>query len=166
MDRDPLLTLLGLLAVTIFASGALVLLLRVGRSPVRADEIAKGYPPERFPRRDLIALPPLAALAASQARLLAVHAQLPARGEAAVWLRAYLVELRAIMDTAYRVAGIGALYADLALLERVAAEVSETERVVAREAMQHLLRADDDFDPVSLDGRLAVLRRFAQQLAG
>ncbi|NTU79580.1 MAG: hypothetical protein HGA45_09280 [Chloroflexales bacterium] len=166
MERDPLLTLAGLALVAAFAGGIVWLMLRQGKALGRHDGLIAGYPPDRFPLRDLATLPALAALAGSQGRLLHVYAQLPARSEAAVWLRAYLSELRAIMDTAYKVAGIAALYGDTAALERVAAEVAESESYIAHEAMQHMLRGDAALDGAVLDDRLAVLRRFAHELAG
>lgn len=166
MERDPLLTLAGLALVAAFAGACVWLLLRQGPAAGRRHPpFVLGYPPEQFPRRALAALPPLAALAASQARLIEVYAQLPPRGEAAVWLGAYLAELRGIMDTAYRAAGIAALYDDTALLDRVAAAVAESERAIAHQAMQHVLRGESDFDEAALEGRLAVLRRFAHELA-
>lgn len=166
MERDPILTLIGLAAVALFAGVAVWMLLRVSDRGARQDALEVGYPADRFPRRDLVATAQLAALAAVQSRLLSVYDQLPARGEAAVWLRAFLAELRALMDSAYRVAAVSTIYGDTALLDRVVAEVQQTEAQIAAEAMRHLLRQGGDFDEAPLDERLAVLRRFAQELAG
>lgn len=103
--------LAGLGVVALVALGALWLLLRIG-GPARArpGELLAGYPADHFPDRAIVQLPALRELAATQARLLAVYAQLPPDGDLAIWLLTFLRELRAIMDTAYRAGAVARLY--------------------------------------------------------
>src|SRR5262245_54270850 len=108
MARDPVVVLLQLGAVTAIAVGAVLLLLRVSaRTAAMHGRMVQGYPPSLFPRQELVRAGPLAALAATQARLLAIYEQAPHQSDLAVWLAPFLRELREIMDTAYRAATIG-----------------------------------------------------------
>ncbi|PDW01517.1 hypothetical protein [Candidatus Viridilinea mediisalina] len=163
--RDPLTTVLGLVAVTIFAGIFVFVLLRYGTSPERRHSFILGYPPTLFPNQQLVALPALIALAASQARLMQVYAKLQPRSTAQVWLHAYLTELRGIMDAAYKAAEVALIYEHTELLDRIATEVATSERSIAQEAMRHLLHNERDLDLMALDVRLATLQRFARELA-
>src|SRR5262245_50961232 len=165
MIRDPLVVLLQLGAVTVIAIGAVLLLLRISVRGTAARGIVQGYPPSLFPRQDVARSRALAALAATQARLLAVYEQAPAQSDLAVWLGPFLRELREIMDTAYRVAAITQPYGSPPQLERLVAEVQEVEAQIAGHAVRLLLARDGDAEQELLDGRLATLRMCAQQLA-
>ncbi len=95
MERDPILTLLGLGVVLVFAVGAVVLLLRVsGRAITQRGGFVQGYPPSQYPAQALTRAGPLAALVATQARLLSLYEHVPPHSELAIWLRPFLVELR------------------------------------------------------------------------
>src|SRR6476469_4866407 len=98
MTRDPLMVLLQLGAVTAVAVGVVLVLLRVSaRSVALRGGIVPGYPPSLFPKQELVRSGPLAALVATQARLLAIYEQAPSQSDLAVWLHRFLLELRAIM---------------------------------------------------------------------
>jgi hypothetical protein len=165
MARDPVMVLLQLGAVTLVAVGALLLLLRLsGRAAATRGSLVQGYPPSLFPQQALVRSGPLAALAATQARLLAVYAQAPQQSDLAVWLGPFLRELREIMDTAYRAATIAQAYGQPAPIERLAAEVQQIEGQIAEHAVQLLLARDGDAERELLDGRLAALRLCAREL--
>lgn len=189
--------LAGLGVVALVALGALWLLLRIG-GPARArpGELLAGYPADHFPDRAIVQLPALRELAATQARLLAVYAQLPPDGDLAIWLLTFLRELRAIMDTAYRAGAVARLYGHGSMsdaqcpmpsaergptpnpaqaapgalagpaLETLSAEVAAIERAVAAQIARRLLERDADADRELLDARLAALRLCARQLSG
>jgi hypothetical protein len=166
MTRDPLMVLLQLGAVTVIAIGAVLLLLRIGaRSTGLRGGIVPGYPPSLFPRQELVRSGPLAALAATQARLLAIYEQAPSQSDLAVWLHPFLLELRAIMDTAYRAMAIAHVYDQHVQLDRLVAEVREVELQIAGQALQRMLARDGDAELELLDGRLATLRMCARELA-
>jgi hypothetical protein len=166
MERDPVLTLLGLGVVLVFAVGAAVLLLRAsGRAVIHRSGVIQGYPASRYPAQALTHAGPLAALAATQARLLSIYEQVPAQSELAVWLRPFLVELRAIMDTAYRVTVITHIYEKTAPLDRLVAEVQQIEAQLADHAVQQLLARDADAQHELLDGRIETLRLCVRELA-
>jgi len=161
--RDPTLTLIGLGLVALVAIGVVAVMLRLlDRNSKSA--IVEGYPPHFFPHQELTHAGPLADLAATQLRLLKVYRQLPPRSEASVWLWAFLGELRAIMDSAYRVAGVTTIYGDESPLVRVAAEVHQFEHQLVDRVVQQMLHAGDGFDSGLLDARLATLRRFTQEM--
>lgn len=161
--RDSTLTLIGLGVVALVAIGIVAFMLRMldGRGTSSAIE---GYPPHLFPRQDLTRTGPLADLAATQRRLLEVYQQLTPRSEAAVWLAAFLGELRAMMDSAYRVASVTALYGDDSPLARVTTEVRQFERQLVDRVVQQMLHTGEGFDSEQLDMRLATLRRFTQEM--
>src|SRR5262245_15141673 len=125
MTRDPLVVLMQLGAVAVIAIGAVILLLRIRPRGAAAHDIVQGYPPSLFPRQDVARSAALAALVATQARLLSVYEQAPAQSDLVVWLGPFLRELREIMDTAYRVAAITQPYGPSPQLERLVAEVQE-----------------------------------------
>ena len=158
--------LLGLVVVTVVALGAVALLLRSGARGV-ADHggTVLGYPPELFPDREVVRGSPLSALAATQARLVSIYTHIPAHGDSAVWLNAFLRELREIMNTAYRVAVIAQVYNRPAALERLVAEVRHVEQEIAEQIAQRLLLQDGDAHDELLAGRLATLRLCARELA-
>jgi hypothetical protein len=164
-----LVRLLGLGVVMLVAVGAVLLLLRLserrGAPWARHGAAALGYPPDLFPAQALTRGGPLATLAATQARLVALEAQLPPRSDQRIWLRTFLIELREIMDTAYHVAAIAAVYGRTAQLDRLAAEVQEIEAEVADHVTRRLLARDADAHDELLDGRLATLRLCLRELA-
>ena len=165
MTRDPVIVLLQLGAVAAIAIGAVLLLLRFGaRGSSSRAGIVQGYPPSLFPRQELVRGGALTALAATQARLLAVYEQASAQSDLAIWLGPFLRELREIMDTAYRVAAIAQPYGTPAQLERLIAEVQEIESQVAGHAVQLLLAREGDAERELLDGRLAALRLCVREL--
>lgn len=164
MTRDPLVVLMQLGAVTVIAIGAVLLLLRISARGAAAHGIVKGYPPSLFPCQNLVRSGALAALAATQTRLLSVYEQAPAQSDLAVWLGPFLRELREIMDTAYCVVVITQPYGSPPQLERLVAEVQEVEAQIAGHAVQLLLARDGDAEQELLDGRLAALRMCASEL--
>jgi hypothetical protein len=164
MIRDPLVVLMQLGAVTMIAIGAVLLLLRISARGAAARGIVRGYPPSLFPRQDVVRAGALAALAATQARLLSVYEQAPVQSDLGVWLGPFLRELREIMDTAYRVAAITQPYGSPPQLDRLVAEVQEVEAQIAGHAVQLLLARDGDAEQELLDGRLAALRMCASEL--
>jgi hypothetical protein len=156
--------LLGLAIVIGVAVGAVLLLLRLSERCERRGEMVRGYPPDLFPAQALTRGGPLAALAATQARLAALEARLPPRSDQRIWLRTFLGELREIMDTAYHVAVIAEVYGQMVQLERLAAEVRGIEAEIADHVTRRLLARDGDAHDELLDGRLATLRLCLREL--
>jgi hypothetical protein len=165
MTHYDLVRLLGLGVVIVVAVGAVLLLLRLSERRAPGGERALGYPPDRFPNQALAHRGPLAALAVTQARLAALEERLPPRSDQRIWLRTFLVELREIMDTAYHVAAIAAVYGQMAQLERLAADVQLIEAEVAEHITRRLLARDGDAHDDLLAGRLATLRLCMRELA-
>jgi hypothetical protein len=163
MIREPLTVLTGLGLSGALAMLTLWLMLRVQRTP-RAPELVRGYPADRFPDQDRTRSGPLAALAGTQARLLAALSQFPSHSQPAVWVRAVLGELRELMDVAYRAAGIAQVYGDWARLEALAAEVQGIESRLARQLVRHAFHDREAIDPVEMQTRLAVLKTFVREL--
>lgn len=165
VTHAQLTTLLGLGVVLVVALGGVLLLLRSGRQPEpNRSGIVAGYPPSLYPAQDLTTRGALAALAATQARLLALYEQVPAHSDLAIWLRTFLHELREIMDTAYRVAMIGRLYGQPLQLERLVAEVQQIESTLADHVVRRLLARDGDREQELLEGRLETLRLCVREL--
>jgi hypothetical protein len=159
--------LLGLGAVCLVALGAVLLLLRFsGRVAARPSPLRLGYPPDLFPAQHLIRGGALAALAATQARLASIERQLPPHSDLSIWLRAFLSELREIMDTAYRATVITEIYGRPAQLDRLVAEVRQIEAEIAERVARRLLARDGDAHAELLDGRMATLRMCVRELAG
>ena len=166
MEQNALTALLQLGVVIVIAVGAVLLLLRFsGRAITYHSGIVQGYPPGLFPAQELTGAGALAALAETQARLLSIYEQVPAQSDLAVWLHAFLRELREIMDTAYRVAVITHVYGRPAQLDRLVEEVRQIEAQFAEHAVQRLLARDGDTQQVWLDGRMATLRMCVRELA-
>src|SRR5688500_3869921 len=95
MTRDPVMVLLQLGAVAVIAVGAVLFLMRFsGRATVNRARMIQGFPPSLFPAQDLTSSGPLAALAITQARLLALYEQVPTQSDLSVWLHTFLRELR------------------------------------------------------------------------
>ncbi len=164
MERDPIVTLIGLVVVILIASAIVIMMLRIGNGRPRRNEIALGYPPNLFPEQELTRVGSLKALAAVQARLLSVHAQLPRYSELAVWIWAFLRELRPIMDSAYKAASVARLYSQTAPLDGLVREVETIEQEIAERVVKRLLSTEADVGDDSLDAHLAVLRRYAHEL--
>jgi hypothetical protein len=163
--HPDLVRILGLGLVIAVAVGAVLLLLRLSDQRDRRGEAVQGYPPDLFPAQALTRSGPLAALAATQARLAALEARLPPHSDQRIWLRTFLGELRQIMDTAYHVAAIAEVYGQVAQLEALADEVSRIEAEVAEHVTRRLLARDADAHDELLDGRLATLRLCLRELA-
>jgi len=157
--------LLGLAIIVVVALAGVALLLRGGRGAGDHDPLLPGYPPARFPARHLTATDPLAALAATQARLLTMCRHMRTESDAAIWLRTFLHELREIMNTAYRVAVITEGYGRQAALDRLVAEVEQIERDIAEQISRRLLQRDEDAHAELLAGRLATLELCARELS-
>jgi hypothetical protein len=164
MTRDPIVTLLQLGAVAAIALGAIALLLRLS-ARTTSSGVARGYPPGLFSRQDLVRNGPLAALAAIQARLLAIYEQTPNQSDLAIWLQLFLSELRGIMDTAYRVAAISSAYGPHPRLDRLVADVQAIEAEIADHAIQLVLASNGDSEQEWLSARMATLRMCASELA-
>jgi hypothetical protein len=159
--------LLGLGAVCVVALGAVVFLLRFsGRAGPAHGQLLLGYPPELFPAQHLTRGGALAALVATQSRLALIKRQVPPQSDLSIWLAAFLHELRAIMDTAYRVTVITEVYGRPAQLDRLVAEVQQIETEIVEHVARRLLARDGDAQAELLDGRLATLRMCVRELAG
>ena len=159
-------TILHLGGAIIFAVGAVLLLLRLSeRAITYRSGIVEGYPPSLFPAQELTSVGALAALAATQARLLSAYEQVPPHSDLAIWLRAFLHELREIMDTAYRAAVIAHVYGRPVPLDRLVGEVAQIEAQLAGQIVERLLARDGDTHDELLDGRLATLRLCVRELA-
>jgi hypothetical protein len=159
--------LLGLGAVGLVALGAVMLLLRFsGRTEPARGRMLLGYPPELFPAQHLTRRGALAALALTQSRLASIEQQVPAQSDLSIWLRAFLKELRSIMDTAYRVTVITEVYGRQAQLDRLVAELQQIEVEIVEQVARRLLARDGDAQAELLDGRLATLRMCVHELAG
>lgn len=166
MEQSDIATLLRLGGAIVAAVGAVLLLLRLSeRAVAYRSGIVEGYPPSLFPAQDLTGAGALAALAAAQARLLAAYEQAPPRSDLAIWLRAFLHELREIMDTAYRAAVIAQIYGRSVPLDRLVGEVQQIEAQLAAQVVARLLARDADAHDELLDGRLATLRLCVRELA-
>jgi hypothetical protein len=166
LTQDTLSILFGLIVTAAMSGLDVVLLLRIGKpEPKATAEMMHGYPAERFPDQELVRSEPLSALVATQTRLLSVYAQLPHQSELSVWVRAFLLELRQIMGSAYRVAGVAMLYDKIGQLDTVVSEVQCIEAQLAEAAVQGLLDAQSDVDTERFETRLAVLRRRVKELA-
>jgi hypothetical protein len=158
--------LLGLAVVVVVAVGAVVLLLRLSdRASQRRGGLLLGYPPDLFPEQDITRSGPLLALAATQARLASIYRQLAPHSDEAIWLRAFLNELREMMDTAYRVSVVTRMYGQPPQLERLMQEVQEIEKQVADHVVQRLLTRESDAHSERLDSRMAALRMCVRELA-
>jgi hypothetical protein len=149
------------------ALGSVLLLLRLsGRAGPGRGRLVLGYPPELFSAQHLTHGGALAALVGTQSRLASIERQLPLQSDLSIWLRAFLHELRAIMDTAYRVTVITEIYGRPAQLDRLVAEVQQIEAEIAEHVTRRLLARDGDAQAELLDGRLATLRMCVRELAG
>jgi hypothetical protein len=157
--------LLGLAAVCLVALGAVLLLLRFSGRGEPGRRVL-GYPPDLFPAQHLTRGGALATLAATQARLAAIQQQVSPQSDLSIWLGAFLDELRAIMDTAYRVTVITEIYGRPAQIDRLVAEVQQIEAEIAGHVARRLLTHDGDAQAELLDGRLATLRMCVRELAG
>lgn len=164
MERDPILSLVGLVIVILVAVAVVVLMLRINTGRSQPRELTLGYPPDLFPKQDLTRSGPLKALAAVQARLLSVHAQLPRHSELAIWIWSFLRELRPIMDSAYKAASVAKLYSQQSPLDNLVREVEAIEKEIAERVVKRLLSSEADVDEDSLDAHLAVLRRYAREI--
>jgi hypothetical protein len=163
---EQLIALANLGATAAIALGVIAILWRVSeRSRPRQPEIVLGYPSDRFPAHDVVGSRALTELAASQARLLSMYSELAPSSDAAKLLYSFLVELRAIMDLAYRVALVTRAYGQSPKLDRVVAEVRAIERELADHVVQRLLAYEADEQSALLDHRLATLRALVGQLA-
>jgi hypothetical protein len=158
--------LVGLGVVCLVAVGAVLLLLRFSGRAAPGRSRLLGYPPELFPAQHLTRGGALAALAATQSRLASIERQVPAQSDLSIWLSAFLSELRAIMDTAYRVTVITEMYGQPASLDRLVAEVQQIEAEIVEHVARRLLARDGDAQAELLDGRLATLRLCVRELAG
>ncbi len=158
--------LLGLGAVGLVALGAVLLLLRFsGSTAAGQGRWLLGYPPELFPAQHLTRGGTLAALAATQSRLASIERQVAPHSDLSIWLCAFLHELRAIMDTAYRVTVITEIYGRPAQLDRLADELQQIEAEIVEHVARRLLERDGDAQAELLDGRLATLRMCVRELA-
>lgn len=164
MERDPITTLIGLAVVILIGLGVVVFMLRIGGGRPRRQELLLGYPPDLFPAQELTRGGSLKALAAVQARLLSVHAQLPRQSELAVWIWSFLRELRPIMDSAYKAASVAKLYSQSSPLDSLVREVESIEKEIAERVVKRLLSTEAAVDDDGLDVHLAVLRRYAHEL--
>jgi hypothetical protein len=152
--------------VMLMAVSAVLLLLRLSdRGRAQRNAWLVGYPPDIFPAQALTQSGPLAALAATQCRLVSLYRQMPAQSDLTIWLGAFLRELRAIMDTAYRVAVVTQVYGQTPHLERLVAEVEAIELQIADHVTRQLLAQTDDIGREPLEGHLATLRLCVRELA-
>lgn len=162
--------LLQLAAATLVGVIAVAALLRLTQRAAPADATIVGYPPDHFPNRAVAGQPALQALTAAQRRLLALRHQIaaspptPITSDLAISLGAFLIELRKVMDAAYQVALVGAVYDQSGHLARLTREVERLEAQVAAEITRHLLAHAHATQGISLDRHLATLRLCAEEL--
>lgn len=153
-------------AVILVAGGAMLLLIRLsGQTAPQHNDLLLGYPLAHYPAHALTRTGTLAELAAIQARLVSVCTHMPAHSDLAIWVRAFLRELREIMDTAYHVAVVTQVYGQPIQLEQLVAEVRAIELEVAEHVTQQLLARGGDIEHEPLNGRLATLRLCVRELA-
>lgn len=163
-----LLRLLQLGIIIIVALGAVWLLLWLSdRARTKQEDLLIGYPPNRFPVQEVVRSGPLQTLVATQARLVSIYRQLPAESDLANWLRAFLYELREIMDTTYQIRVIMQMYGQPAQLDRLILEVEEIEAQVAEQVVHKLLTPETNTIDrrAVLDSQLANLRSCVRELA-
>lgn len=162
---DPISTIMNLVSVAAIAIGAILLIWRTStrQSPTQTD-IVLGYPPDQFPAHDIIQQDALQALAASQSRLLAVYDGLPQGSDSAQRLRAFLIELRSIMDVAYHVAVITRAYGPSSHLMRLATEVQQIEMQLSQQMIHRLLSYEADAQEELLSARFASLRALVRDM--
>ena len=164
---NPVPMLMNLLAVAAIAVGAVVLLWHaiIDRRASTRTDVVLGYPPDRFPAHDIVSQEPLRALATTQARLLAIYDGMPQGSDSAKRLHTFLLELRAIMDTAYQVALITRAYGQSAQLSRLATEVQQIEAQLAQQVVHRLLSYEADTHEELLNSRLESLRVLVREIA-
>lgn len=166
MAYDTVETLLGLGVVAALAVGSVLLLLRLGgRGSSRQGAFVVGYPSDLFPAHTLVQAGPLAVLATIQGRVLSIYRQIPPESETGLWLETFLLELREIMDTAYRVMVVTEVYGRPTQLDAVVAEVQQLEAQVAEHVTQRLLAREGDARDELLEARLETLRLCMEELA-
>ena len=163
---NPAPMIMNLAAVAAIAIGAVLLIWRTSnrRATTRSD-VVLGYPPDLFPAHDIVGQDSLRALATAQSRLLAIYDGMPQGSDSARRLHAFLLELRAIMDTAYQVALITRAYGQSAQLGRLAAEVQQIEAQFTQQVVHRLLSYEADTQEELLNGRLESLRGLVREIA-
>jgi hypothetical protein len=157
--------LVALICISVVAIAGVWVVFRWSEQPsARPQWQMPGYPADQFPARELVQDGPLAALATTQIRLLAMYHQLPPDGDAAAWLRVFLGELRAIMDNAYGVALATDGYERSPIFDWLAVELQQIEADIASQIAEYLLLREGDPQQELLAGRLASLRMCAHEL--
>lgn len=129
-----------------------------GRPGKQRHTFLVGYPPDLFPSQELTQSGPLADLAAAQGRLVSVYQNLPVQSTLTIWLRTFLIELRDMMDTAYRVMVITQTYGYPAQVECLVVAVQQMEYRIAFLATQRLLAHDASVQHERLNEQLATVR--------
>lgn len=158
--------MLGLGAISLVAVASVMLLLRVSaRGDRLRPEMVLGYPSAFFPAQGLTHHGPLAALAATQARLLSMYRQMPPASKSAIWLHTFLCELREIMDTTYCAALVTEVYGQSPVFDWLVVELQRVEEEIASQIARRLLLSEGDAQREFLTGRLATLRMCARELA-
>ena len=163
---NPVPMIMNLVAVAAIAMGAILFLWRTSsrRTSTRTD-VMLGYPPDMFPAHDVVNQDSLRALATTQSRLLAIYDGMPQGSDSAKRLHAFLLELRAIMDTAYQVALITRAYGQSAQLNRLASEVQQIEAQLTQQVVHRLLSYEADAQEELLNSRLEALRGLVREIA-
>jgi hypothetical protein len=165
-ERDTLTIIFGLLLSAFVAGGAVFAFLRYSQKSAihAATGIVQGYPAQAYPLQQATSTVQLQALTAVQQRLLLIYDQAPARSDLTIWLKLFLVELRAIMDVAYRVAPLMQLYGKNQQLDQLVLEVQLIETQIAECSISSLLQQAPDQQLNMLESRLATLRLCTKQL--
>jgi hypothetical protein len=159
---------LGEIAMTM--AGSLALLAQQGNGNKRPPEqhttesLVVGYPPHLFPAHMLTQSGPLAELATIQKRLIAMSRQLSPQRDLSPWLSLFLVELREVMDRAYRVAVIAQVYAQPSRLETLVRMVQQIELEIVRRTKRSLIYQESRAETLPLFAHFASLRMFAQEM--
>jgi hypothetical protein len=156
---------IALVLVSIVAVAGVLVVFRWSEQPsAHLQWQMPGYPPDRFPIRELVQDGPLAAFGATQMRLLAMYRQLPSEGDTTAWLRIFLCELRAIMDNAYYVAQLTDDYERSPIFDWLVVELQQIETEIAGQIAQYRLLQEGNIRHEILAGRLASLRMYAREL--
>lgn len=166
MQTTQIEHLLGLsLVVMVTLLGVALVLRGSGRAPVATGALLIGYPPSRYPAQHLMTIGPLAMLAATQSRLVAMYGHMDQASDSAIWLRIFLQELREIMDTVYRTAVITDGYGHTPAVGELVVELQQIERVLVEQLGQRMLQRDGDAHAELLAGRVATLHLCVRELA-
>lgn len=104
-------------------------------------------------------------MTAIQARLVSIVQQLPPQTDLAIWLHQSLVELREIMNLAYRAVVVTQAYGPPPQLAQLIVELHALEEQIIVRIGQQLLARGNGVHHELLSGRLATLWMCARELS-